>query len=117
MKLLELENEEMLDALVEAIEPAERVFQNEKVVDVISQKKSKLTIAKVIIKNCKSDIIDLLAAMDCTPRNEFKCTLPKVLNGTMEILSNKEIIDFFMQVASIKKVFTDVMENIEESEQ
>lgn len=116
MKLLELENEEMLDALVEVIEPAEKVFQNENVVNSIKSGASKLATTKVILKNCKPEMLDFLAAMDCTPRAEYKCTLPALLKGTLEILSNSDIIDFFMSLAAIKTAFSAATENTEENE-
>lgn len=116
MKLLELENEEMLDALIDAIDPAEKIFQNEEVLSSIQSGKSKLNTTKVILKNCKEELLDLLAVMDCTPREEYKCTLPGLLKATVEILSNRDVIDFFMSLAAIKTAFSAATENTEENE-
>lgn len=117
MKITELENEAMLDALADLIEPASKIFTNEKVVEVSKSGGSKLKIMHSILKNCQAEIIEVLAVWNCTPVNEFKCNLVSLMNGTMELLKIPAIMDFFYFVGLTAKPSGSAMESTEETEE
>lgn len=115
MKITELENEAMLDALANVIEDAAIIFSNEKVVSVANKGGSKLEVVTAILRNCKKEILSVLAAWNCTPVKDFKCNLLSLMSGTMELLKTPEVMDFFIFAGLIEKPSGSVTENTEET--
>lgn len=92
-KLSEYENEEALNLLAEIIEPVSSIFSDKEFVD--SFKDSKLSAIKYVLKVHPKDVISILASLDGVPVEEYKCnavTLPIML---MQVLNDKELLDFF----------------------
>ena len=116
MKITELENEKMLTALADVIEPAAEIFSNEKVQKEIANDSNKLKIVSTILRNCQKEIIEVLAVWNCTPVKEFKCSLLTLMSGTMELLKIPEVMDFFIFAGLIEEPSGSVTENTEETE-
>ena len=119
MRLSEFKGEDAIDVLADIIEPIRSIIQDDEVVKLWKQKNTKVaTAAKVILKEHKHEVIEILAAMERKTYDEY---LPevKVLSlpvKVLEILNDKEFMDFFtQQVKTISAVsFGDATENTEE---
>lgn len=116
MKITELENEAMLDALANVIDDAATIFSNEKVVKVKEKGGSDLEIVTSILRNCKKEILSVLATWNCTPVKDFKCNLLTLAAGTMELIKTPEVMDFFYFAGWMKKPSGSVTENTEGAE-
>lgn len=116
MKITDLENDAMLDALADVIEPASEIFTNEKVVKIAKNGGSKLEIITAILRNCKKEIKEVLAVWNCTPVDEYKFTMISLMTGTMELLKIPAIMDFFYFVGLIDKPSGSATENTEEAD-
>ena len=115
MKFFELENEALLDSLADTIEPMETIFTTPKVAKLWKEKKRAKAIV-IILREFKKETIQILAALNGTPINEFKCDFLSLANGVKEILDNKEIMVFFTSLIQTLHSFGSVMENLEETE-
>lgn len=94
-KLSEYKDDEALDLLADIIEPASVIFADDQV-KASFKDKNKLKAAKVVIKNHKKEIVEILARLDGVPVKEYHCnvfTLPIVV---LQILQDKELVDFFV---------------------
>lgn len=115
-KLSEYKDEEALDLLADIIEPASVIFSDDKVKDTFKKAKGKsiIPLAKIIIQNHKNEIMDILARLDGTERNEYHCNVLTLPITVMQILQDKELIDFFSFAVENegKNVSLDVMGNI-----
>lgn len=116
-KLSEYENEEALEILADIIEPAAVIFAD-KEIKKLYETKNKLKIASYAIKAHKKEIIQILAALEQTPIDEYKCNVLTLPLKVIEILNDKELTSFFSQSAEVKQsdVFTAVKGTIEDAE-
>lgn len=115
-KLSEYKDEEALDLLADIIEPASVIFSDDKVKDTFKKAKGKsiIPLAKIIIQNHKNEIMDILARLDGKRREDFHCNVLTLPITVMQILQDKELIDFFSFAVENegKNVSLDVMGNI-----
>lgn len=115
-KLSEYENEEALNLLAEIIEPISSIFSDKEFVD--SFKDSKLSAIKYVLKVHPKDVISILASLNGVPVEEYKCnavTLPVML---MQVLNDKELLDFFKSqgLKMDEESFGSAMENTKEEQ-
>lgn len=108
MKITEYENEQALELIADLLEPM-TVILGDKEMPRLFASESKIALVKYVIKNYKSEIIDILAIIDGVPREEYKCnvfTLPKKI---LELLEDSETINFFTQSALTNQPFGGAM--------
>lgn len=115
MKITELKDEEMFEALADLIEPAGAVFGNEKIKEAIKAKKPAPIIGAIALRSCKKELKELLAAFNCTPVEEYHCTLISILKDLNELIEIPEVSDFFTSVLPTEKQSGSVTENIAEA--
>ena len=116
MKISEYRDEAALELLANISEPAIEIFADEQLADLIRQKKSGKAVS-VAIKNHKKEVMELLAALEGVPVEEFHCSVFTLPAKLIEILSDKELIAFFSNTQGIAAVSGNVTENTEETEQ
>lgn len=95
MKISEFKDEEALDLLAELIEPAAKIFGSEAIRNAVGSKKPKLELVRIAIKEHKKEVIQILAALNGVPVEEFHCTVPSIIAQALEILNDKDLLDFF----------------------
>lgn len=91
----EYENEEALDLLADIIEPAAEIFSDKEIANAARNGGNKITAVKAAIKNHKKAILEILARLEGTPVEEYKCNVLSLPNTILEILNDKELLDFF----------------------
>lgn len=94
MKLSEIKGEAALDLLADLIEPASEIMTDPEV-KKLAQAKNKGAIVKVIIKNHKKAIREILAALDGVPADQYEMNIFTLPMKLLEILNDPELVDFF----------------------
>lgn len=101
MRLSDFENEEALDVLADIIEPAAEIFQDQKIVKVFRNNGKPIEAIRIMLKDHKKSVIEILAALDGVPVNEYHCNVLTLPVKLLEILNDKELTSFFtLQAAS-----------------
>lgn len=95
MKITDRKNEDALDMLAEIIEPAVNIFQDKEIRKLIATRKPRHEIAKIAIKTHKKEIIEILAALEGVPVEEFSVNALQMLKMINDIVSDEEMADFF----------------------
>lgn len=118
MRITEFKNEDAIDVLADLIEPASAIFADEDLRKAIKENKSYAYMAKVALKNHKSEVIEILATLDGKTVEEYTCNPLSLLTNLISLLSDKELKDFFVSqaIAMRKESSTSVMENIQADE-
>lgn len=94
MKLQNFENENAIELIADIIEPFSKIAQDKKLVELIKSG-DKLKAVQYGLKQHKSTIIEILAILDGTPVNEYKCNVLTITKELLELLNNKELIEVF----------------------
>ena len=94
MKLSDYEGEEALDLLADIIDPATEIIADPKVRDAV-RNDSKLAVVKIMLKDHKKAIIEIMAAMDGIPVNEYKVKIWTLPTKILEIMNDPELSAFF----------------------
>ena len=95
MKLSEMQDERALDLLADIIEPAATIMADKEISKLIKSGANKVSIIKKVIKNHKKPIMQILAALDGTPEEEYHCNVLTLPIKLLEILNDQDLIDFF----------------------
>lgn len=96
MRIETVTGEEAIDLLADLLDPITAIAQDEEI-----QKMSQtphtpvLAIVKAILKRHKHEAVEILAAMDGIPAEEYKGTVFTIVKDLLALLSNPEIQSFF----------------------
>lgn len=114
MKLSEYKGEKALDLLADIIEPVAEIASDVEVRNA-AEKKDKLKVVKLILKSHKKSIMEIMAAIDETPVNEYQVNILTLPVKLLEILNDKDLWGFFTSAEPTEEqnAFTDSVENIE----
>ena len=93
MKLSEYQGEEALDILADLIEPAGEIMSDKEIGDVFKQNRFKAI--GIAIKNHKKAVMQIMAALDGVPVEEYKCNVFSLPVKILEILNDPEMIQLF----------------------
>lgn len=93
MKLSEYQGEAALDLLAELIEPAGEIMSDKEIGDVFKENRFKAI--GLAIKNHKKAVMQIMAALDGVPVEEYKCNVFSLPVKILEILNDPEIVRLF----------------------
>ena len=93
MRLSEIKDDRALDVLAEIIEPAAEIVSDAEVKKLYGE--NKLKCAAYAIKNHKSAVMTILAAMDGVSVSEYHCNVLTLPIRLLEILNDPEIEHLF----------------------
>ena len=121
-KLQDVKGEEALDVLADVLEYAVKLVQNDTIREILNKKGFRdVEAIKVLIKEGKHEIIQIMAAIDGKPYNEFLKSLDLL---TLPVMLYETFNDEALQAVFISQVQTMgvnssglATENTEESEQ
>ena len=116
-KLSEYKGDDALDLLADLLEPASEIIGDPEVKEMFQSKEPMLKTVKIIIKNHKKAVTEILAYLDGEDPETYEpgfLTLPIKL---LEILNDRELLSVFLLQAqnSGEDISGSVMENIEET--
>ena len=114
-KLSDYRNGEALDLLVEILEPCSEVLADKEIIDMLTGKGRRMEGVKLMIKNHKSAVIHILAALDGSDPSEYEFGFFAFPYRMLEVLNDEELLSFFMdaQGQNSENVSGSAMENIE----
>lgn len=112
-KLSDYKGEEALDLLVDILEPCVEIMSDKEAVALLYSKDKKTDGVKKLIKDHKKAVMELLAAMEGVPVDQFECSIYTLPVRLLEILNDKELLAFFtaQQSEDSSGVFGSAMEN------
>lgn len=118
MRLSELQGEEALDVLADIIEPASEILADSEVASILKGSGKKLKAVQLILKNHKKAVIEILAAMERTPVEEFQVNLLTLPVKLLELLNDQMLTEAFgLQSQTEKSSSGSAMESTEASAQ
>lgn len=114
MKLSEVKGEAALDLLADIIEPATSILADPKVQKAI-KKDNKMVVIKLILKDHKKAVIEIMAAMDGVPVSEYKVNILTLPMKLLEIMNDEELVSFFTsaELTEEQTISTESAENTE----
>ena len=115
MKLSEIKGEAALDVLADIIEPASEIMSDPKVKDLLGSE-NKGAIVKFLIKNHKKSIIEILAAIDGVPVEEYNVSVLTLPIKLVEILNDQELINFFTSPVSMGDQISSIAPTVNTTE-
>lgn len=121
-KLQDVKGEEALDVLADVLEYAVKLVQNDTIREILNKKGFRdVEAIKVLIKEGKHEIIQIMAAIDGKPYNDFLnsldlLTLPVMLYETFNDEALQAVFTSQVQTMGVNSSGL-ATENIEESEQ
>lgn len=95
MKISDYKDEEALDLVADLIEPAGKIFSDQELRKAVKDGSSKPSVAKIIIKNHKSEIIEILARINNVPVNEYHFTVMSLITDVIDIIQDQELMSVF----------------------
>lgn len=120
MKLSEYKGEKALDILADIIEPAASIMVDKEIVN-LARSGQKIKVIKPLLKNHKREIIEIMAALEGEPPEEYAekinvFTLPKKLR---EMVNDPDLMSLFtLQGQKTDETSSgSAMESIEAKEQ
>lgn len=107
MIVTELKNEEALDLLADIIDPVAAIMQDEGFVKLARDKTTKkIQLVKYMLKNHASHIVEIFAICEGVPVSEYKGTILSMTKGLLDMLNNKELVDFFTSQGLLKGILS-----------
>ena len=97
MKISQFKNEDAIDLLADLIEPTSYILADPKVQQAIKAGHSKLHIAKLVLKEHKKEVIEILAALDGKTVEEYSCTPVTIIRYLLVLLNDEELVSFFSE--------------------
>lgn len=119
MKLSDYKDEEALDLLVELIEPAAEIFSDKEIAELIRNNGKPMQAVKLAIKNHKKSVIQILAALEGVPVEEYHCNIFTLPIALLNLLNDKDLMSFFLSQGQtmVENSSGSATENIAEKEQ
>lgn len=117
MTRLDVKGEEALDVFADMLEPLFTILSNEDVRKAYMEKNI-MTAVKVAIKNCKKDVIALLAVIDGEDPETYKPGVFTIPNRLLAIFNNPDFRNLFILQAQTKDTDSSgsATENTEEAD-
>lgn len=104
MKLTDYQNEDALEVLANIIEPVTEILQDEKVAKIFKGKKfNVLDVVKVLLKDHKTSIVRIMAALNNVPLEEYRFNIITGTQQLIELLNDEELRSFFQLQAEMNK--------------
>ena len=114
MKLSDYKDEDALDLLADIIDPATEIIADDEIRKAV-RTESKLAVIKIILKNHKRAVMEILAAMDGVPVEDYHVKVWTLPTKLLEIMNDKELMDFFTsaELTEEQTISTESAENTE----
>lgn len=119
MKITDFKNEEAIDLLADIIEPVTKILGDKQIATAVKNKVNRLTIAKMALKNHKSEVVEILALCNGCEVKDYTCNIITITKDLLELLNDKELMDFFQsqQQMMANESSMSAMENTMENAQ
>ena len=118
-RLTDLKDEEAIEVLADILVPVSELAQDDEIKKIFSGERTNKTIAEVaslVIGNHASAVMDILAALDRVPREDYHCNILTLPLKVIEILNDPTFMTFFTAQGQIDSLTASgsAMESTEE---
>lgn len=94
MKLSEYKGEDALELLADILEPTAMILKDQSIWE-LAKKSRPIDSVTYVLREYKKEIIQILAAMDRTPVEEFECDILTLPIRIFDILNDEDLKTFF----------------------
>lgn len=118
-KLSEYKDGEALDMMADMLDPLVSLTKNETFMRMINDKNaSRLEIVQVVLRECKQEMMQILATLNGVPVEEYHCSIASIIKDMSAIFADKDFTDFFESQGqkSSDTTFGSVTENTGDAE-
>ena len=114
MKISDYKGADGIELLADILEPAVEIIGDKRVKEAVSGGASRLDIVKALLKDHSQSILAILARINGVSPEEYNPNIFELSKATLELVNDKEIIDFFTLQAQMQgeQSFGDATENI-----
>jgi hypothetical protein len=118
MKLSEYKGDDALELLANILEPASEIIGDAEVKEMFTSKAPLLKVVKVILKNHKREVTEILAYLDGEDPETYEVGFMTLPIKLLQILQDKELLAVFQSQVQITADASSgsAMENTEETE-
>ena len=95
MRLSDYKGDEALDVLADLIDPIAEIASDREVLDILAHGKKRLDAIKIMLKNHKRSVIQVLAALDREDPDTYKVSVLTLPLKLMELLNDPEVQSLF----------------------
>ena len=95
MKLSEYKGEEALEVLADIIEPAATICADTELVNILRGGGRRIAAIQRLLREHKRSVIEILAAMDRVPADEYEVNILTLPIRMLEILNDEELMRLF----------------------
>lgn len=95
MTLSEVRGEAALELLADVMEPASVILDDAEVKASFQVEKNRFRTAAIVLKRHKKEMLEILAAVNLTPIEDYKPNPYEVMKSTIDVLSDPGLTDFF----------------------
>lgn len=95
MTLSEVRGEAALDLLADVMEPASVILDDEDVKNAFRANTNRIKTAALVLKKHKKEMLQILAAVNMTPVEDYRPNPYEVMRSTINVLSDPGLTDFF----------------------
>lgn len=95
MTLSEVRGEAALDLLADVMEPASVILDDEDVKNAFRTNTNRIKTAALVLKKHKKEMLQILAAVNMVPVEDYKPNPYEILKSTIDVLSDRGLTDFF----------------------
>lgn len=94
-KLSSFENEAALELMANIIDPVSDIMTDKEFKEAVLTEGKKTKAVQIALRNHKESIIDIMAALEETPRDEYKANIIQITKSLLEFLNDKELVGLF----------------------
>lgn len=99
MKITDFENEDAVELMADILEPAVEIISDKKIQKVFNgEKYNKLETVKYLLKEHKKSIVEIMAAMQGVPVEEYRFNIITGTSQILDLLNDPELIRFFQSL-------------------
>ncbi len=115
MKLSEIKGEDAIDVLVDIIDPISAIAVDGEVTKAYKNE-TKLNFVKILLKKHKKEVIEIMAALDMTPVEEYEISLVTLPAKVLELINDPALAGFFPSPEQKETSYGSATENTEVDE-
>lgn len=118
MKLSEFKGDDALELLADIIDPTVEILSDTKISDLVKANGAKTDIVKLILRNHKQSIKEILARMENVAVDDFEINVFTFPVKVLEIINDEDLMAFFTSQVQMTDngAFGLAMENTTENE-
>lgn len=92
MKLSDFKDEKALEVVGDLLEPISRIVQDKA---SAAKRSNGIEFARYLLKEHKTDVLEMLAILNDTPVNDYHCNAATVFADVIDMLTDPELMALF----------------------